>query len=790
CAVSSSSLDPACFFGQTGDYFLWDYELPSFSRRAGENSGYYLLATPSESMRKAIKDGIEMLGSESVADELVDQLLREISSRGMPTLKRLAAGGTTAWGEIGTLVALRILQGDFTSGSETLSIAPVKDMASRTISLIVPVDPFTSQIDALRKSLGGHRGERPDLLVVKIRFNELNAPDTIRIMPLEIKTRSGIMAAGQRKEALQQAASFSEFLSGLSKESEVSGIWAIAQKHLYGAWIDYGFRIYGQLDKYRDDPGWIEYHQSTMAALLGGLLRIEIESQGRLVIIDGSSKSEVSKTGNVEFDNTLIVTHQDADKIIRAPEDSIIGRIVNALGDWSFWDAGEEQEPTKALKSPEIRDGVNPTESGPSQTLDYDQSGKQEGHEGDPNTIHRLFEVREESEGRENEDAPEGLEEKHDLNSGVLFEVGESIDGFTTEKFSYHPSNTALNHLNIGVIGDMGAGKTQLLQALIYNLSQCKSTNRGIEPNVLIFDYKKDYSSSLFVKQTGARIIEPYGIPLNLFDTTSCTNQLNPVIERSRFFCDVLSKIYTGIGHKQRQLLKEAVKSAYKSAGVNGEIAPTLKDVFENYRERGAIDSPYGIMSDLVDQGMFVESAKDAIPFKEFFKGVVVINLGSLGGDNKMKNMLVAIFLNLFYEHMLRIDKRDFIGADPQLRALDSFLLADEADNIMRYDFQVLQDILLQGREFGVGVILSSQYPSHFKTQNVNYAQNLRSWFIHQIPDISVKALQSMGFTHVDEQTVEKVKALKCHECLYRTFGIDQGEFMRGHPFYQLVQKP
>ena len=32
CAVSSSSLDPACFFGQTGSYFLWDYELPSFKK--------------------------------------------------------------------------------------------------------------------------------------------------------------------------------------------------------------------------------------------------------------------------------------------------------------------------------------------------------------------------------------------------------------------------------------------------------------------------------------------------------------------------------------------------------------------------------------------------------------------------------------------------------------------------------------------------------------------------------------------------------------------------------------
>ena len=48
-----------------------------------------------------------------------------------------------------------------------------------------------------------------------------------------------------------------------------------------------------------------------------------------------------------------------------------------------------------------------------------------------------------------------------DEATGVLFPVGQSIGGFTSKEFWYHPSNTALSQRNVGVIGDLGTGKTQ-----------------------------------------------------------------------------------------------------------------------------------------------------------------------------------------------------------------------------------------------------------------------------------------------------------------------------------------
>jgi len=186
---------------------------------------------------------------------------------------------------------------------------------------------------------------------------------------------------------------------------------------------------------------------------------------------------------------------------------------------------------------------------------------------------------------------------------------------------------------------------------------------------------------------------------------------------------------------------------------------------------------------------MFSPEPNIALDFEKFMNGVVVIDLASLGGDDRSKNMLVAVMLNMFYEHMLHIPKRPFEGVDPQLRAIDSFLLVDEADNIMRYEFDVLRKVLLQGREFGVGVILASQYLRHFKTGGSDYREPLLSWFIHKVPNVTPSELQALGLTSDVAQMAERVKILPNHCCLYKTFDVG-GDVVFVDPFYQLIKVP
>lgn len=375
------------------------------------------------------------------------------------------------------------------------------------------------------------------------------------------------------------------------------------------------------------------------------------------------------------------------------------------------------------------------------------------------------------------------------LDQGIRFIVGDSLSVGSRKQFYFHPSNTKLNQLNIGIVGDLGTGKTQLTKALMYQLTRNAKQNRSHAPKFLIFDYKQDYTKPDFVDAVGAQVVSPHRIPLNIFDLrTAGEHVIAARLGRVKFLNDVLQKIYGGIGPRQRNHLKTAVMRGYE-VSVGG--APTLADVLREYEAviGDKVDAPYSILSDLVDLEIFVDSASDAVHFNEFFSGVTVIDLASLGIGDQERNMLLVLFLNLYCEYMMNLVKRPYLGHDPQLRFIDSMLLVDEADNIMKYNFDVLRQILLQGREFGVGVLLASQYLSHFKTRETDYSEPLLTWFIHKVPNVTARELESIGLNKVAATTVERVKSLDVHQCLYKTLDVS-GRFMRAIPFHEIYRRP
>jgi len=327
------------------------------------------------------------------------------------------------------------------------------------------------------------------------------------------------------------------------------------------------------------------------------------------------------------------------------------------------------------------------------------------------------------------------------------------------------------------------------LKSLIFQVARAREENRGIKPRFLIFDYKRDYSNPEFVAATGAKVVKPQHLPLNLFDTTPISESFTPWLDRFRFFTDVLDKVYSGIGPVQRDKLKGAVRNAYESCNARG-AQPTIYDIHAEYRELlgGKSDSPMAIIDDLVDMEIFERDPGKTQPFDEFMDGIVVVSLDAMGQDDRSKNMLVAIMLNMFYENMLRTPKRPFEGSDPQLRVIDSYLLVDEADNIMRYEFDVLRKLLLQGREFGAGVILASQYLRHFKANATDYKEPLMTWFIHKVPNVAPAELGALGFTSDLGDLSERVKTLPNHHCLYKSFNV-AGEVIRGTPFYEVIKE-
>lgn len=70
-------------------------------------------------------------------------------------------------------------------------------------------------------------------------------------------------------------------------------------------------------------------------------------------------------------------------------------------------------------------------------------------------------------------------------------------------------------------------------------------------------------------------------------------------------------------------------------------------------------------------------------------------------------------------------------------RQLRSFILVDEAHQFLKKDFNSLRSIISEGRGFGVGVILSTQNISDFRTASQDYTQFILSWVIHHVNSIT-----------------------------------------------------
>ncbi|MCE5981768.1 ATP-binding protein [Pseudomonas sp. LF19] len=782
-AVSSSAIDPACFLGGwiQGTY-LWDYDLPSYSHRAGDTSGYYLLSQVKQADRDALRRVLKPLpGCDDLDDGQVEQILLEVARRGIPTVRGLSGDDTGATGDLGLFLAVRLLQDQFRVDGNKDSLLPVLAGSpdDSTIAIIIPVDPFRGYLSDLARSLGKERKDtslsRPDLLVVGARA--CSDKIHLHLTPIEVKCRQGVVfGASESTEALSQAKALSSLLRAIEERAGSSLAWRLAFQHLLLSMVGFGLRVYSQHQAVGGHAGrWASYHERIAAAILSPIPPISIDEKGRLIVVDASLQSSPHDRDGDKYTETIVISSQDAGRIIAGNDaQSFYDGVRAKVDDWGLLPSR-----ANAVSPPLVQ-----AESTPSDNTQTNDSTVASAESVSGSSAWLV----EQPAASVTEPGPNPATPDDEPGNGIILSIGKTVDGFEPRSLCLNISDTRLNQLNIGVVGDLGTGKTQFLKSLILQISRSREANRGITPRFLIFDYKRDYSSQDFVEATGARVVKPYRLPLNLFDTTGMGESSAPWLDRFRFFADVLDKVYSGIGPVQRDKLKGAVRNAYEAASAQGR-QPTIYDIHAEYREllAGKSDSPMAIIDDLVDMEVFARTGETK-PFDEFLDGVVVISLDSMGQDDRSKNMLVAIMLNMFYENMLRTPKRPFVGMSPQLRAIDSYLLVDEADNIMRYEFDVLRKLLLQGREFGTGVILASQYLRHFKAGATDYREPLLSWFIHKVPNATPAELGVLGFTSDLAELSERVKTLPNHHCLYKSFDV-AGEVIRGLPFFELTNQ-
>lgn len=343
----------------------------------------------------------------------------------------------------------------------------------------------------------------------------------------------------------------------------------------------------------------------------------------------------------------------------------------------------------------------------------------------------------------------------------------------SSEVIYWEPTNTEkLFNTNTGIIGTMGTGKTQFTKSLITQLVRNQSYNvDGAPIGILIFDYKADYVKDDFVQATNAKVYDLFHLPFNPFAVFG--NRPMQPMHTANLFRTTVAKAF-GLGPKQQNKVRTLVMDAYEAAGIYPEdpstwskAAPTLADIWSEFQSQEKIeqDSLYAALDDLIGFKIFEPDTNKTESLYNLVDGVTVINLS--GYDPSIQNLVVALTLDLFYTQM---HQQGSSKLDGNFRQISKMILVDEADNFMSQDFDSLKKILKEGREFGVGTILSTQELTHFKTGDNDYSTLILSWVIHQVANIKsqeIKAILNTQNKQGEEFYMSEIRKLEKHYSLY-----------------------
>ena len=361
----------------------------------------------------------------------------------------------------------------------------------------------------------------------------------------------------------------------------------------------------------------------------------------------------------------------------------------------------------------------------------------------------------------------------------------------SNEPVYWEPTNTAkFMNTNSGIIGTMGTGKTQCTKSVVTQLYRNQHQNVEGKPiGILIFDYKSDYVDDKFLNATSGKKFNLHKLPYNPLSLFGDTPMLP--VHTARGFSETMGKAFN-LGQRQQLKLRRIIGEAYDLAGIHKsdkstwhKAAPTMADLWALFLDsEPAEDSLYAALESVCELEVFEDDTSKCMSLYDLVDGITVVELA--GYPSEVQNLVVALTLDLFYSQMQKQGKPEVQG---DFRQVTKLVLVDEADNFMSQNFPSLRKILKEGREYGVGVILSTQDITHFKTGENDYSAYILSWIVHRVAQIKNQDIK--GIFNVDDKSeqellMKNIRELDKHTSLYIN-GEKQIKRIKDKAFWELL---
>jgi hypothetical protein len=765
--LSPSTISRMIGKASEGGQMLWEWQPPYFRKKDSSISRrpFITIARVPKTVQSQVTLLLKRIGlDEDESANIAARVLKTLGTKGVGLSSLLSQGGTQTYGALGFYIALELLENIKIDNHEVL---------------FMPIDAAQTFLEGL-SGVVWKKTKRADLLAIVI------SPNSLQLIPIEIKLyglRSGEQAqklpdfnSSQLNEAKTQSRQSQQLIEEISRQSE----WASKNPDSPSSilWRNSLANLVEVATKLTTEP-----NSMSAAAAIKGILNCSLRvSTKHPMIAYFQANSKTAHGSKFETNSSFLESLEPNENAI------LVSDIQTAISSCSEYNSTLSRAWAILFEKNCLSGGSEADLDTPAPA--QDQTMRQ-GRTGEERTAADERDApskqTQEAQSREQPIVPEGpTQETHDgiLDQGVRFRVGVKNDD-RSQEVDFWPANTELTHLNMGILGNLGTGKTQFVKRLVSNIRRTSTATQKKPASFLIFDYKGGYSDRPFLDDVGGIAYEPHKIPLNIFQLQGEYTRVK-AYQQGQKFISTIAKLYSGIGPKQKQNLSTCIVDLFEA---NSGDSPTLNEVFQAYKYRfDKTDSVVAVLDKFLSLEIFDDSPENAVPIRDFLGDrVIVINLHSLGEDLETKNALVTMILDFYFGLMLKSEVPKFHGENPQLRELSSYLLIDEANNIMKHNFPVLEGLLLQGREFGFGVILSSQYLSHFKNKSVDYVETLETWMIHQVPSFSAPNLKQLALGREHNSMIEEIPNFSRHFGMWKSLGY-QG-VIRGDPFFEIASE-
>jgi hypothetical protein len=220
--------------------------------------------------------------------------------------------------------------------------------------------------------------------------------------------------------------------------------------------------------------------------------------------------------------------------------------------------------------------------------------------------------------------------------------------------------------------------------------------------------FKADYCGSDFAQPLGIEVIDvrEQGLPFNpLQPPPRGASGVQP-IEHAYEIAGILRRVFA-LGAVQEGLLRDAITTTYHNSKIDQRewidpattSWPAFDLVLDRLREEKGAASLVIKLSLLSDLGLFRAATTSSASLQHFLDKRVCLKLSELPTD-EIKSALAEILIVQLHGYALR-------GEQP--RRLTRMMVFDEAHRVK--DSKRLESLAREGRAFGVGIIMGTQFP-------------------------------------------------------------------------------